>query len=499
MDQISGAPPVLKGPDSKKYTQLLFTPSATPELIPKRFKMPYVLKYDGTSDPQEHITTYTTVMKGNDLAPHDIESFLLKKFGETLTNGALTWYSLLPEHSIDSFEMLADPFIKAHAGARKAKGWDQEKNKEKSKNDFNKDRRSSRGRFFPYERAVGHGRGFQSVDKFAADRRTDRGQNNRSLQDKETTGSRDFSYPRLSKYNFNVSIVELVLAMRNIKEARFLKPIRSDPNQRDPNLGCKYHGTNGHRTGDCRHLYDEVAILLKNDHLGECLSDLAKNIYGHGCDNAEPSKAGDDPPCLTINIILGGNEINDVTFSAAKKTKVLVTHSKRLREVAEENITFTEEDADGLLLLHNYALVISLNVLNFKIKRVPVDPGSSANIIQWRVLEQAKLTESIIPAMKLLAGFNMASVTTLREILLPTNTEGVMKTTLFEVVDGDMGYNIIPGRPWLHETKVVPSTYHQLLKFPTNKGIKQIRSGQPKAREMNAISVSSSKGKEHEA
>ncbi|XP_075077135.1 uncharacterized protein LOC142163882 [Nicotiana tabacum] len=58
-------------------------------------------------------------MKGNDLAPHETESVLLKKFGETLTRGALMWYSLLPEHSIDSFEMLANSFNKAHVGARK--------------------------------------------------------------------------------------------------------------------------------------------------------------------------------------------------------------------------------------------------------------------------------------------------------------------------------------------------------------------------------------------
>ncbi|XP_070049025.1 uncharacterized protein [Nicotiana tomentosiformis] len=81
--------------------------------------MPDVQKYDRTLDPHEHITTYTTTVNGNDLAPHEIESVLLKKFGETLMKGALTWYSLLPEHSIDSFEMLVDSFIKAHAGARK--------------------------------------------------------------------------------------------------------------------------------------------------------------------------------------------------------------------------------------------------------------------------------------------------------------------------------------------------------------------------------------------
>ncbi|XP_070022608.1 uncharacterized protein [Nicotiana sylvestris] len=135
---------------------------------------------------------------------------------------------------------------------------------------------------------------------------------------------------------------------------------------------------NGHQTRDCRHLQEEVATLFKNDHLREFLSDQAKNNYGHNRDNVEPLKAGEDPLRQKINMISRGNEINGVTFSETKKTKVSLTHSKRLRK---DNITFTEEDADGLFLPHNNALVISLNVLDFKIKRVLVDPGSSANII----------------------------------------------------------------------------------------------------------------------
>ncbi|XP_070039492.1 uncharacterized protein [Nicotiana tomentosiformis] len=360
IDQIPGAPPVLKGSDSKKYIQLPYKSSAEPELTLKRFKMPEVPKYDGISDPQEHITTYTTVIKGNDLASHEIESVLLKKFGETLTRGALTWYLLLPEHSTDSFEMLADSFIKAHAGTRKVparkadifriaqgesellrefvtrfqkerillpaipnewaaeaftKGLNlrssdasrklngsllefqamtradvhnryeskirieddkvgfplstkgREKNIEKSKDDYDADRHTSRGRWFPYEQTEGRSRGFWTADRFAIDRRTDLGRNNRSLQDKEAPGSRDPSYPKLSEFNFNFSIVELVSDMRNIKEARFLKPMRSDPSQRDPNMWCEYHGMNGHRTWDCRHLREKVATLLKNGHL----------------------------------------------------------------------------------------------------------------------------------------------------------------------------------------------------------------------------------------
>ncbi|XP_019251405.1 PREDICTED: uncharacterized protein LOC109230355 [Nicotiana attenuata] len=178
-----------------------------------------------------------------------------------------------------------------------------------------------------------------------------------------------------------------------------------------------------------------------------------------------PRKQEKNPPRQMINMIFGWNGITGFTFSVAKKAK-------------------------------NDALEISLNVLDFKIKSVLVGPGSSTNIIQWRNLEQAKLIGSIIPATKLITGFNLASVTNRGEILLLTNAEEVTKTTLFEVVDTDIGYNIILGRPWLHEIKVVPSTYHQLLKFLTPEGIKQIRGDQSTTREMNAILVSSSKGKE---
>ncbi|XP_070047070.1 uncharacterized protein [Nicotiana tomentosiformis] len=70
-------------------------------------------------DPNEHITSYTCAIKGSNLEDDEIESVLLKKFGETLSKGAMIWYHNLPPISIGSFAMLADAFIKAHAGAIK--------------------------------------------------------------------------------------------------------------------------------------------------------------------------------------------------------------------------------------------------------------------------------------------------------------------------------------------------------------------------------------------
>ncbi|XP_019232982.1 PREDICTED: uncharacterized protein LOC109213623 [Nicotiana attenuata] len=223
--------------------------------------------------------------------------------------------------------------------------------------------------------------------------------------------------------------------------------------------------------GDCQHLWEEVAMLLKNGHLREFLSDRAKNNNGKNRDTGEPAKptAGSPP---------------------TKKTNISVTHGKRIRESSEDDITFTKEDADGLLLPYNDALVISLNVLDFKIKCVLVDPSSSTNIIQWRVLEQAKLTGNIFSTTKIVDGNNLTSVMTRGEILLPTHAEHITKTTLFEVVNGE-----ILGRPWIHEMKAVSLTYHQLLKFSMPEGVKQIRGDQPAVREMNAVTISSSKEK----
>ena len=52
--------------------------------------------------------------------------------------------------------------------------------------------------------------------------------------------------------------------------------------------------------------------------------------------------------------------------------------------------------------------------------------------------------------------------------------EGTIEVTHIEsflVVDQPFAYNIIVGRPTLNRLKAITSTYHLMMKFPTEKGI----------------------------
>lgn len=54
-------------------------------------------------------------------------------------------------------------------------------------------------------------------------------------------------------------------------------------------------------------------------------------------------------------------------------------------------------------------------------------------------------------------------------VVLPIRIGPIEKDILFQIVDaGPLAYNILLGRPWIHEMQAVPSTYHQCVKFPYN-------------------------------
>ncbi|XP_060200357.1 uncharacterized protein LOC132628607 [Lycium barbarum] len=283
--------------------------------------------------------------------------------------------------------------------------------------------------------------------------KNDRGSSSRGLQYKNNNAaiSSTKESPRLSEYNFNIDSLALVTAIGKIKGATW-------------------------------RLRDEVARLLKNGHLREFLSERERNNYK----NREGNKKIEPKEPQHINIIKGGLEIPQ--GPVMKRTKFSITREKRNRDyVLDGFISFSDEEVEGITQPYNDALVISILINKTHVRHILIDIGSSVNIIRWKNVEQLGLLDQIVPTTRVLNGFNMACETTNGEITLPVNTTVVVQHIMFYVSDGEIKYNALFGRPWIHVMKAVPSTLYQMLKFPTPDGIKIVRGEQPTTKEMFPI------------
>ena len=75
--------------------------------------------------------------------------------------------------------------------------------------------------------------------------------------------------------------------------------------------------------------------------------------------------------------------------------------------------------------------------------------------------------------------------------MVGTYPKTVSKTVDFLVVNCPSAYNTIIGRLTLNRLRVVTSTYHFLIKFPTEHGIGEVRGDQIAARECYLASLGS--------
>ena len=74
--------------------------------LPSTWKNPTLDKYDGTTDPDEHVDAYVTQVN-----LYTVEDALLcRVFPTSLKGAALSWFTRLPTHSIDCFDTLVKKF-----------------------------------------------------------------------------------------------------------------------------------------------------------------------------------------------------------------------------------------------------------------------------------------------------------------------------------------------------------------------------------------------------
>ncbi|KAK4727432.1 hypothetical protein R3W88_032349 [Solanum pinnatisectum] len=100
------------------------------------------------------------------------------------------------------------------------------------------------------------------------------------------------------------------------------------------------------------------------------------------------------------------------------------------------------------------------------INHVLVDDGSSLNIFPFSTLRQLKFDLGKLHQNQVnVRAFDGVQRDTLCEVNLDIQIGPAKFNVEFQVLDINISYNLVLGRPFIHMVGVVPSTLHQLMKF----------------------------------
>ena len=172
-------------------------------------------------------------------------------------------------------------------------------------------------------------------------------------------------------------------------------------------------------------------------------------------------------------------------------TKLDDRESKRARMSATPLIGFSEEDKQGTIQPHDDALVVTLRIGGYDVKRVLVDQGSAVEVMYPDLYKGLNLKpEDLSPYDSPLVSFEGKIITPKGMIRLPVQTDSDVVEMNFIVVDVYSPYTAIVARLWLHALRAMPSTLHQKVKYPSGGQIKEIIRNQGMARQCMVSAIS---------
>nr|XP_023885355.1 uncharacterized protein LOC111997487 [Quercus suber] len=259
-----------------------------------------------------------------------------------------------------------------------------------------------------------------------------------------------------------------------------------NPEKRNYNLYCQYHQDHGHTTEDCRSLWDYLDQLVRDGKLKHLLHPSSgREQTGSGPRRDNLPK----PPLGTINVILAapgrtGSWPLKVMSVGRPPAGESSRGPKRTKSGAPLVIGFSDEDMIGTTQPHDDALVITLRIGGYDVKRVMVDQGSAVEVMYPDLYKGLGLKpQDLTPYDSPLLSFEGRPVVPKGRIRLPVQSGTEVVELDFIVVDAYSPYTALVGRPWIHALGAVPSTLHQKVKYPSEGQIREIRGDQSATRQ----------------
>ena len=153
-------------------------------------------------------------------------------------------------------------------------------------------------------------------------------------------------------------------------------------------------------------------------------------------------------------------------------------------------IGFSDEDKIKTIQPHDDALVITLQIGGYDVKRVMVDQGNAVEIMYPDLYRRLSLrVEDIMPYSSPLMSFEGKVIILKGQIRLPVQTGSKTVEVDFIVMDAYSPYTAIVARPWLHTLRAVSSTLHQKVKYPSEGQIEEILGDQAMARQCMVATI----------
>ncbi|KAL0358191.1 UNVERIFIED_CONTAM: hypothetical protein Scaly_1504800 [Sesamum calycinum] len=205
--------------------------------------------------------------------------------------------------------------------------------------------------------------------------------------------------------------------------------------QKDDPKYCKYHRLVGHAIQDCFVFKDKVMQLARQGKISLEEDSAVTNVITIESEHVNYNK---DSCNATHGDNITSNE--DTLFEKEDSSDT---------DDCMSTITFTDED----LLLGSKPHNRPLFVAGYELE-IPIDELSNSRLM--------------------IQGFNQGGQRAVGIIRMQLTMEDMVSSALFHVIDAKTSYNMLLGRPWLHENAVVPSTWHQCFKYCRNGIVKKV-------------------------
>ena len=127
---------------------------------------------------------------------------------------------------------------------------------------------------------------------------------------------------------------------------------------------------------------------------------------------------------------------------------------------------FSRKGQEGTIQPHDDALVVTLRIARFDVRRVMIDKGNGAKVMYLYLYEGLGLTPNDLTRYDTsLVAFDGTVVTPVGQVRLVVEIGGKKELVDFIVVHSYSPYTAILNRSWIHSMDAIPFSLHKKVKF----------------------------------